>query len=196
MELLKLKKRTQVAKRGHKLLRDKLDELMRRFLGLVHQARSLRQEVEERLGEYYLLINIARGETSTKMVEEALFYPRARISLTTSSTSLLNIAIPQFELKREAFYDCYGLSTTPSILDNALSELWETLPLLVRLGQLEKAIDLLAEEIEKTRRRVNALEYVLIPQLEETVSFITMKLDEMERATLTRLMKIKKMDSA
>lgn len=193
MELLKLKKRASVARRGHKLLKDKLDELMKQFLALVHQARSLRLEAEERLSTYYQMFALARAEMSTAVIEEALFFPRARSLIEVSFRNIINIAIPEFRLERQESYDCYGLATTPAILDKALESLDKTLPLLIRLAEVEKAIDLLADEIERTRRRVNALEYVVIPQIEETIVFIAMKLDEMERASLTRLMKIKKM---
>jgi len=195
MELMKLRRRTQVAKRGHKLLKDKLDELMKHFLALVYQVRDLRREMEEKLAAAFQLFAVARSEASSQVIEEALLFPRAKFAVEVAREMRVNISIPRFEGKQEGTFDCYGLSTTPAILDQALHSFQELLPSLVRLAQWEKALELLAAEIERTRRRVNALEYVLIPQLEETVIFITMKLDEMERSYRTQLMKIKTMVS-
>lgn len=193
MELLKLRRRTKVAKRGHKLLKDKLDELMKHFLARVHLSRNLRREMEEKLAQAYQTFSIARAEAPEAVIEESFMKTCLVTLVEVRSVSAVNVAIPEFKLKQEGSFDCYSLGTTPAILDEGLRQLKEALTIMVRVAELERAIELLSEEIEKTRRRVNALEYILIPQLDEAVSFITMKLDEMERSNLTRLMKIKSM---
>lgn len=195
MELLKLRKRMAVAKRGHKLLKDKFDELMKQFLSLIQKDRSLREQIEEALKSAFGLFAIARSEAPIETIEEALIYPCIKVDINVVRESLMNVAIPRFELEQEGDFDCYGLAITPCLLDDALGAFEEVLPLMIELAELEKRIELLAYEIERTRRRVNALEYVLVPQLEETITFITMKLDEMERADRTRIMKIKEMVS-
>lgn len=193
MELLKLRRRLVIARRGHKLLKDKFDELMKRFIELIRESRGLREEVEEDLNRAYGVFALARSETSTAEMEEALSFPKATVELGVRTTNVVSVAVPEFDLAMSGEFDCYGLALTPTDFDASLRRYQEVLPRMVTLAQKEKAVYLLAEEIEKTRRRVNALEYVLIPQLEETVRFITMKLDEFERANLTRLMKIKEM---
>ena len=195
MELLRLKRRTQIAKRGHKLLKDKLDELMKKFMDLIHQNRALRQEVESKLIQAYLLFAIARSEAPIEFIEEALLYPHATISLDVETANLMGVHVAELKVKQEGTIDCYGLSNTPSVLDDALVTFNEALPQMIKLAEVEKAVELLAAEIEKTRRRVNALEYVLIPQLEEAVLSVSMKLDEMERSYRTQLMKIKELVS-
>ncbi len=193
MELLKLKKRLAIAKRGHKLLKDKFDELMKHFLSMVRESRSLRKQMEDDLNSAYDLFALARSETSTQQLEESLLFPLASADLEVEKRNLMSVIVPHFETLREGNYDCYSLSTTPSSYDEALAAYSELLPRMVELAEKEKALLLLADEIEKTRRRVNALEYVLIPQLEETIRYITMKLDEFDRAYRTQLMKIKEM---
>ena len=195
MELLRLKRRTAIARRGHKLLKDKLDELMKRFLDLIHQNRALRQEVESKLTQAYLLFALARSEAPIEFIEEALLYPHAFVELEIEPVNLMGVRVAEFKAKQEGTIDCYGLGSTPSMLDDALVTFNETLPQMIKLAEVEKAVELLAGEIEKTRRRVNALEYVLIPQLEEAVWHVSMKLDEMERSYRTQLMKIKEMVS-
>jgi len=193
MELLRLRRRLMVAQRGHKLLKDKFDALMKPFLVKVRETRDLRLQVERELLDAHCLFAIAQSETSKEEMDEALSHPKASLEVSVIKASLVSVAVPHFELTLSRQFDCYGLASTPAILDEALEKLKRLLPRLVELAEEEKAVTMLAEEIKKTRRRVNALEYVLIPQLEETVRFITMKLDEFERANLTRLMKIKEM---
>lgn len=193
MELLKLRRRLTIARRGHKLLKDKFDELMKPFLAMVRETRDLRAEVERGLAEAHLVFALARSGTSTRELEEALSFPKASAEVAVWRKNLVSVIVPMFEFKGEGDFDCYGLASTPALLDEALALYKELLPRMVRLSQEENSLRELALEIEKTRRRVNALEYVLIPQLEDTVRFITMKLDEFERANLTRLMKIKEM---
>jgi len=193
MELLKLRRRLAIARRGHKLLKDKFDELMKPFLSMIKEARNLREEVERELGEAYQIFALVRSEASTAELEEALSTPSARADIKVGKMNIVSVRVPTFELKMEGNFDCYGLSLTPSLLDEALERYSSLLPRMVKLSQVENALKQLAFEIERTRRRVNALEFVLIPQLEETIRFITMKLDEFERANLTQLMKIKEM---
>ncbi len=193
MELLKLKRRLVIARRGHKLLKDKFDELMKRFLLVVRESRALRREIEAELYGAHQIFALARSEVSTSELEEALSFPKANMNLEVKKVNLMSVLVPEFEIKREGGFDCYGFATTPTLFDESLKRFEELVPKMVALAEKESAVMMLADEIEKTRRRVNALEYVLIPQLEDTIRYITMKLDEFERANLTRLMKIKEM---
>ncbi len=193
MELLKLRKRTAIAKRGHKLLKDKLDELMKQFLALYKQSGDMRDRLEARLVDAYTIFSIARSEVITEEVREALAVSAASLDIFVGKERIVGVKVPHFEIRQSGGYDCYSLSTTPMAFDAALQYYRELMPQLVELAELENNIKLLSAEIEKTRRRVNALEYVLIPSLEETVVYITMKLDEMERSYRTQLMKIKSM---
>ncbi len=193
MELLKLRKRLAIAQRGHKLLKDKLDELMKKFLDMVREARSLRVEVENRLAEAYVIFAIARSEMITEEMEEALSKPLAVLELDMEYLNIMGVRVPHFQVHLEGAYHCYSLSTTPLSFDVALENYQALIPMLVRLAEVENNVSLMAMEIERTRRRVNALEHILIPALQETVVYITMKLDEMERSYRTQLMKIKSM---
>lgn len=197
MELTRLKKRLVVARRGHKLLKDKRDELMKKFLELVRKNKELREKVEEMMMDVHFSFLIARSVMPSEILEEALMFPKQAVSLEASSKNIMSVDVPIFEFKTERrnqgdIYP-YGFATTSAELDNAITSLYQVMPYLLELAQIEKSAQLLAEEIEKTRRRVNALEYVLIPQLTETIKYITMKLDENERGNLTRLMKVKDM---
>ncbi len=195
MELLRLRRRLTIARRGHKLLKDKFDELMKRFQKAVAESLALREEVERSLAEAYELFALARSETSEAELDEALSFPEANAELRAGKANVVSVVVPELELGERGRFDSYGLALTPSLLDESLAMYDRVLPEMVRLAASERAVKILADEIERTRRRVNALEYVLIPQLEETIRFITMKLDEFERANLTRLMKIKEMVS-
>lgn len=193
MELLKLKRRISVAKRGHKLLKDKLDELLRRFVVLVRDADAFRRKVEYELMEAFQLLALARAETGTRALEAALVKPSQPLEISVGEQRVLSVKVPSFALPDLKLEVTYSLATTPAILDRAVMDLEMLFTNLISLAELEKKIQLLSLEIEKTRRRVNALEYILLPQLEEAIRFITMSLDEMERANRTRLMKIKGM---
>lgn len=194
MELLRLRRRLATARRGHKLLKDKLDEMMKRFMALVEENRKRRAEVEEALAQATgsFLMARALGEQATDL---ALTVPVVRVGLEAGVKRIFSVAVPSFNLQQEEAAGTfpYGFAETSGDLDIAVSLLRESLAALVKLVETEKAVELLAAEIERTRRRVNALEYVLIPQLEEKARFIAMKLDENERGNLTRLMKIKDM---
>ncbi len=198
MELNQLKKRLQMALRGHKLLKDKRDELISQFLKRVRKNKELREQVEAELTAAMAKFLLARAVMSAEVLEEALMYPTARLSLTVEKQNIMSVYAPRLDWKQEAstrgeetnIYP-YGFVGTSAELDTSIETLAQIMPKLMELAELEKAVQLLADEIEKTRRRVNALEFVLIPQMQETVRYITMKLDENERAALTRLMKIK-----
>jgi len=197
MELTRLKKRLQVARRGHKLLKDKRDELMKKFLELVKKNKELREKVEDMLMKVHSNFLIARAVMSSEVLEESLMFPKQSVSLEVSTKNIMSVNIPVFNFKTTSMDESniypYGFASTSAELDGAIRTLSDVLPYLLELAEMEKSAQLMAEEIEKTRRRVNALEYVLIPQLEETIRYITMKLDENERGNLTRLMKVKDM---
>jgi V/A-type H+-transporting ATPase subunit D len=199
MELTRLKRRLVVASRGHKLLKDKRDEMVRRFMLLIKRNKKLRQEVEAALSSALGGFVLARIAMPRESFEEALMFPVREVELELSKQNIMSVYVPKIaftEKKREQAFFPYGLLTTSSELDSATSKLASVLPQMVELAELEKTCNMLADEIEKTRRRVNALEYVMIPQLEETIKYIRMKLDENERGNLTRLMKTKDMIAA
>lgn len=197
MVLTSLKKKLAVASRGHKLMKDKRDELMKRFLELARKNKSLREEVEKQLAEVYGNFTIASAVMSSQMMEEALMYPKQGVSIEVGEKNVMSVDVPVFEFTTTTddltnIYP-YGFASTSGELDKAISRLSEVFPVMLELAAMEKEASLLAQEIEKTRRRVNALEYIMIPQLEETIKYIKMKLDESERGNQTRLMKVKDM---
>lgn len=191
MELLRLKKRLVMARRGHKLLKDKRDELMKRLMEFIEELKDKRIEVEKEITDIHKRFLFAVASISEHMLEEALLLPRMKFSLSISSRLLMNVRIPVFEPVVEGKIHSYGFFGTSGELDESLLLLQRIVEKLVDLAQREKAVALLADEIERTRRRVNALEYVLIPSLEETIKTISMKLSEIERADLNRLMRVK-----
>ncbi|MGI6050777.1 MAG: V-type ATP synthase subunit D [Acetivibrionales bacterium] len=197
MVLTNLKKRLRTARRGHKLLKDKRDELMKKFLGIVKENRKERQIVEKMMSDVYSRFIMARALMSDTHLEEALIFPKQKITLKASSKNIMSVEVPVFEFSTEGQTGDdifpYGFATTSGELDGAMMALQKVTPHLLKLAELEKTAQLMADEIEKTRRRVNALEYVMIPNLEETIKYIVMKLDENERGNLTRLMKVKDM---
>ena len=196
MELTRIKRRLVTARRGHKLLKDKRDEMVRQFIALIRENYRLRQEVEGDLGAALRDFAMARAVTEPELVEEAILYPARNVQVELGMASILSVHVPKLKVREETMQETvlsYGLAETSAQLDGAIAGLAELLPKLIRLAEIEKSCDLLADEIEKTRRRVNALEYVMIPQFEETIRFISMKLDENERGSLTRLMKVKSM---
>lgn len=197
MELSNLKKRKQVAVRGHKLMKDKRDELVRRFITYARQNKELRLAVEEKLSQAMRAFVLARASMSGAQIEEALLYPARAASVDAGLESVLSITVPKLAMEtQEGYAYPYGYATTSAELDRAVQQLAEALPLLLQLAEAEKACSRLADEIEKTRRRVNALEYVMIPQFTETIRSIQMKLEENERQNTTRLMKTKEMLAA
>jgi V/A-type H+-transporting ATPase subunit D len=193
MELLRLRRRLAVALRGHKLLKDKQEELLRQFQRLVEENRQRRREVEERLGEAYQFLLFARGEMGICQVQEAVSLPSQRLELKVGITRILNVEVPQIDWQVEGTPFSYSFANTVSDLDIGLQKLGELLPELIKLAQGEESIRRLAVEIERTRRRVNALEYIFIPNLKETIKYVTMKLSEIERSNVIRLMRIKEL---
>ena len=198
MELTKLKKRLGTATRGHKLLKDKQDELMRRFIDLIKHNNELRKSVEEELQNAFKDFVMASALMSPEFLEEAIAYPKESISVEVETKNLMSVNVPIMKFKRKLEDDAgsiypYGFANTSADLDGALEKLYIILPKLLELAEVEKSCQLMADEIEKTRRTVNALEYMTIPQLKETIKYIRMKLGENERGALTRLMKVKSM---
>ena len=196
MELSKLKKRLKTAQRGHKLLKDKRDELVKQFLELVRKNRELRTEVEMKLKLSHEAFAGVSAVMSPQSLEEALIYPKQSVVLEPSEKNIMSVDVPVFEYKMQGNQSdifSYGFAFTSGELDDAVQGLSDVLSQLVELAETEKSVMLLASEIEKTRRRVNALEHVLIPNLQYTIKNIMMKLDENERGNTTSLMKVKDM---
>ena len=198
MELSRLKKRLATSTRSHKLLKDKQDELMRQFINLVKYNNKLRKEVEDQLQSSLKDFVMARAVMSSEFLEEAVSYPKEQISVEVGEKNVMSVSVPVMNFKRQLEGDegsiyPYGFANTSSELDDTLSKLYGILPQLLELAEVEKSCQLMADEIESTRRRVNALEYMTIPQLQETIKYIRMRLDENERSATTRLMKVKSM---
>ena len=197
MMLTTLKKRLATAVRGHKLMKDKRDELMKGFLELARENKELRQKVEEQLAHVYDSFSLASAAMSQEMMEEALMFPKQGVELSVSGKNVMSVDVPVFDFKTTADDGAdiwpYGFASTSGELDSAISEMAAVFPIMLELAAKEKEAAMLAAELEKTRRRVNALEYVKIPQLQMTIRYIVMKLDENERGNQTRLMKVKDM---
>jgi len=193
MEVLRLRKRLMLCRRGHRLLKQKQDELMRILPRLIDEARKLREEVEKRLTDAFQLFLLAEGTLGQNMMENVISFLQVETSLEEQEKQLLNLRVPELSLKIEGDIYNYGFLWTNSDLDKALSLFSEIMPELLKLCEIEKKLFIVALEVEKTRRRVNALEYILIPDLEETVKRIVMKLEEIERGARVRLMKVKEL---
>ena len=197
MELTRLKKKLVTAMRGHKLLKDKRDELMRQFLDMVRENKELREKVEKSIEEANKNFVLARASMSDEALNAALLAPKQEVSVEVDTKNVMSVDIPVFNTKTRTSDEndiySYGFAFTSSDLDDAVKSLAGVLPDLLRLAECEKSCALLASEIEKTRRRVNALEHVMIPETQESIKYITMKLDENERSTQIRLMKVKDM---
>jgi len=196
MELTKLKARLVTASRGHKLLKDKQDELMRRFIEMIRRNKVLRENVEKELITLFKEFLVSSAIMSPEFLEEAVALPKEEITVDIRKKNVMSVNVPVMNFVRKLAEDPgsiypYGYAQTSSELDDAISRLYAIMPQLLDLAEVEKSCQLMADEIEKTRRRVNALEYRTIPELKETIKFIRMKLDENERGTITRLMKVK-----
>jgi V/A-type H+-transporting ATPase subunit D len=197
MELTRLKNRLKTARRGHKLLKDKRDELMKQFLDVVRQNKELRTNVEKALMEAHASFTVASALMSPHMLEQSLLYPKQSVELDVSYQNIMRVNVPVYAFRTrssdpgEIFP--YGFAMTSGELDTAVDALSRAFQDMLKLAEVEKTTQLLAEEIEKTRRRVNALEYVMIPGMMEKIRYISMKLDENERGNITRLMKVKDM---
>ncbi len=197
MELTRLKKKLATAMKGHKLLKDKRDELMRQFLDMVRENKALRERVEEGIKKANQNFVLANAVMRSEVTKTALMAPKQSVSVDVSSKNVMSVEIPVFNCKTRTadandIYS-YGLGFTSSDLDFAVKSLAEVFPDMLRLAEVEKSCKLMATEIEKTRRRVNALEHVVIPETQRNIKYITMKLDENERSTQIRLMKVKDM---
>lgn len=221
-ELTRLKNRVKMAARGHRLLKDKRDQLMKEFMAIVHENQRLRRELEKRLGAAYKSFAQARALLSPPILEEALMASSGPEEVSISYRRIMNVVVPEMEIRRAGeegegnaqgtapgaeseaapaeessgrsinlSIPPYGLASTSSDLDDAIKEFQGILPLLVKLSEVERKSQLLADEIERARRRVNALEYILIPELEAAVKSVEMRLEEMDRANASRLMKVK-----
>ncbi|HIE05934.1 MAG TPA: V-type ATP synthase subunit D [bacterium (Candidatus Stahlbacteria)] len=189
MELLRLKKRLPIAYRGHKLLKDKLDELIHNMMDLSSKIRDLRQEVDREIATAFGSFYFAQSRYPARELDCALLLPMKKIKIETEFSQILNVRVPRFERKVEGTFLSYGFSRTSGDLDISLEAIDRVLERLLELAELEKRLELIAIEIEKTRRRVNALEFVLIPSMEETIHYITQKFAEFERGNLTRIMR-------
>lgn len=197
MEMANLKDRLSLAKRGHKLLKDKQDELMRQFISMIRKNNDLRKEVEEMLSQGMQSFSMAKSLLHQNYLEELMATSNQEVDLNVDQKNVMSVRVPQFNFNFE--HDTsdssldYGYLNSNSELDETFQHFTDIMPKMLELAEIEKSCQLMADEIEKTRRRVNALEYMTIPQLEETIYFIRMKLEENERAEITRLMKVKDM---
>ena len=197
MEMKRLQMRYQTARKGHKLLKDKRDELMRQFMDVVKKNKELRLRVEAGLTEAFGALTVASAVMSPEMLEQALMYPRQSVELAVSFKNVMSVDVPEYTFSTSnadpgEIYP-YGFAQTSGELDIAMQSMSRVFEDMLELAQIEKTMQLLAEEIEKTRRRVNALEYVMIPDMKENIKFITMKLEENDLSTKVRLMKVKEM---
>ena len=193
MELTRLKKKRVMAVRGHKLLKDKRDELMKQFISMVEQNKKLREEVEIGIQQANQKFLLAKSEMSEESINVALLVPKQSVLIEVSNKNVMSVNVPKYEYKtrtsdKNDIYS-YGLAFTSPSLDEAIEALSEIFEKMLKLAEIEKSCQLLATEIEKTRRRVNALEYTVIPQTESGIKYISMKLDENERSAQARLMK-------
>ena len=191
MELLRLKRRLAVANRGYKLLKDKRDALIQEFIKLVKETKDIRTKAEDSLNSGHVHFTKASSLMSKKVLEESIMMTDTKLNIEEKYKNIMSVKVPHYEVNIEGNPFIYSLNETPPDLDKATERLINILPLLLKMAQMDKTILILAEEIEKTRRRVNALEYVLIPNLQETIKYITMKLDEMERSNKSQLMRMK-----
>ena len=198
MELTRLKKRLTTAVRGHKLLKDKRDEMVRQFIIYIRRNYELRAEVEKAVENVSVRFSLAKAQMGALRISEALLYPARAAVYKVDERNVMSVDVPTIKYtgEEETTEIPYAFTFTSSALDSAVIDLSELLPKLLELAEVEKTCNLLADEIEKTRRRVNALEYVMIPECKSSIKFITMKLEENDRASLVRLMKAKEMMAA
>lgn len=188
MELMRLRRRRVLAERGHKLLKDKLEELMRRFLDIIRQYFDLTRGISKKMDKIFLSFALAR--TGNSLDELDRFLPEGTLTLMVNEEKVFNLTIPRFDIKENTTAD-YDLFNTDAEIDIGLKKMKELLEDLTELARLWKAVELLSQEIEATRRRVNALEHILIPSIKETIGYIASRLDEMERSYQVQLMRVK-----
>jgi len=198
MELIKLKRKIKTAQRGHKLLKDKRDGLMQEFMAIIRSARDLRKKTEQDLGLAFRNFLFASSRVSPEQTQEALVWPNLKVELAADTKNVMSVEIPKFDFKFVGTgqcpvpgYKCYSSYSMPKDLDKSLEIFQKVLPDLIKLAETEQSARLLSYEIEKTRRRVNALEYVFIPEMEKNIKYIDAKLNEQERGALVALMKVK-----
>lgn len=198
MELKKIKVRLKTAQRGHKLLKDKSDEMIRQFTVLIRENYALRTEVESELSGTLAEFMFARSSVGFSRMEEALMLPATKVELKCGTKNIMSVKVPDIEILESKSDDAlpYSMFSMTAELDETVVKLRELMVKLIRLAEIEKACNMLADEIEKNKRRVNALEYVMIPEMQTNIKYITMKLDENERGSLVRLMKVKDMINA
>lgn len=196
MELRRLKEKLKTATSGHKLLKDKADEMVRRFMLLIKENKKLRSEVEAELGNTMQSFMLARSAQMSEDIEQAVNMPSATISMHCETKNVMGVEVPDITIKADNDFALpYFMPSVTAELDFAIIKLQALTSKLLKLAEVEKTCNMLANEIIKNRRRVNALEYVIIPNCEETIKYILMKLDENERSTQIRLMKVKAMIS-
>ena len=196
IESINMKKTLKTAQRGHKLLKDKLDELIKKLLELVKENQKLRKKSDEMLNTAYQNFMLAKAIMGEANIQEALIIPKKSVGLSIGETSIMSVKIPEFKFEEDNQNEnkiLYGFANTTSELDDAVEDFSKVSDILLKLAQNEKSIELISEEIEKTRRRVNAIENVTIPNYKDTIKYIQLKLSEDERATTSRLMKVKEM---
>ena len=193
MELNNLKERLKTAERGHKLLKDKRDELMRRFISLIRENNQLRKEVESYLIDNLKSFAVAKSLKNSQMVEELFSIPSKEIELFVEKENIMSVTVPRMHMNITSQNENseYSYLSSNSEMDDVFATMNSLIDKLLRLAEVEKTCQLMADEIEKTRRRVNGLEYSIIPNLSETIHYIELKLEEAERANLVRIMKVK-----
>lgn len=192
-ELLRLKIKLKTAQRGHKLLKEKRDGLMKSFMAIIREAKDLREQIEAELGQGFFSFVFFSSKMRQSAIKEALLVPTKKVSLEAQTKNVMGVDVPVFEYQEEGDFLAYDLATTSTSLDRSLQTFSSALQKMVKLAEIEHSAKLLAEEIEKTRRRVNALEYVFIPNMKETLKYIQNKLNEQERGTIITLMKVKEL---
>ncbi len=191
MALLELKRRVKGAERGHKLLKDKQDGLMKEFMAIIRDAKKLREDVEKMLGDAFKEFLIASAWMQEADLRNALSSPQATLNLSVKTKNVMSVRIPEFSLQKSGEIKTYGMAGTNALLDSAIDALDDAFETLIHLAQIEKQAEAMAIELETTRRRVNALEHKMIPDLKDTVKYIRLKLDETERSAIIGTMKVK-----
>lgn len=191
MALMDLKTKLKSSKRGHKLLKDKQDGLMQQFMGIIRDAKSLREKVEEQLGDVFRKFLMASAWMSEAELTNALSSPQAKITLDVETKSVMSVKLPSFTVQKEGTIKSYGFVGTNALFDEAVDALENVFEILIQLAQIEKQAEAMAIELETTRRRVNALEHKMIPDQEDTIKYIRLKLDEAERSGIIGTMKVK-----
>lgn len=195
MELLNLKRREKLAEKGYKLLKEKRDALILEFLNVVKEVRTLRKEAEETLKEAYESLLVAQAELGIDNVKQIADIVPSSVEINFYSRNIMGVSVPNIDIpetKRTIIERGYGLLDTSSALDDAAKKFEWAIKKLIMLAEIEGTVVALGEEVEKTKRRVNSLEYIMIPRLSATVRYISMRLEEMERENVPRLKKIKK----